>query len=127
MNRSLLPAEVVVELTGARQQSFLFSPLGRNLRSRGTVKIAGSPLPGMYLAFDFDRKVVRVLEPLSYIDTAPRIRDASGQLVVQAYVQPQHAYDKLSPADFADLAATVAGLVSGGEARYVQGKFPDNP
>ncbi len=124
--KKLTPDDVVVELAGAKCQNFAFNKLGRTLRGRGSATVKKVPLPGNYLAFDFVKKQVRILEPLLYVETCPKFRDDAGAVIVlKGFEQPEYCYTALSEAEFVDLAGRVADLVATKEARLVQGKFPE--
>lgn len=122
LSRSLRPSEVVVELAGKREQQFAFSALGRTLRGRGSCKVGDVPLCGIYLAFDFGKKQVRIIDPLLYADGQPEI--SSLALAKSQFVQTEHVYDGLGDEVFATFAKTIADLVADGDVQIVQGTFP---
>ena len=122
LKRSLKPDEVVVELAGKQQQQFYFNALGAAFRGTGSNKVGDTSLPGVLLAFDFAKKTVRIVEPLLYADGLPKAVPPVG---LEQFTRPEHTYDVLTSEQFATLVRDVQGCIADGNAKLIQGAFPE--
>lgn len=75
----------------------------------------------MMLAFNFEKKTVRTIEPLLYADGVPK--DVFAKYIEQ-FIQSERVFDALSQSQFAILVREVKAHISDGNVRVVQGKFP---
>ena len=131
--------EIVVEFVGPRNQHFTFKPLGMRLRGRWVTSnvrreatrtnfTLHPDIPGVFVCLNIKKKVVRVLDPLTWDEYENTLKDANrvrGSFFSEGRGWEPVVKDRLTESEIKSILWDLVQRQEGGDLVVHHGEIPD--